>query len=159
MRFRTGRASLPACLCFECRELSGCQSGVWKKGSLGLSGKDAQSGSVAAVLSYNGLDPGDGMTYYCKSYTETLEASGLVIFNIQTAGISQIPKVSQLAALVAIDGRTLSSNYDIAQETGGFSVSASASDTLSAGSHSLQICAAGKSVSSWTATYAVSVLK
>ena len=34
-----------------------------------------------------------------------------------------------------------------------------ASDTLSAGSHSLQICAAGKSVSSWTATYAVSVLK
>lgn len=137
-----------------------CQSGVWRKVSLSVTGKDSQAGPVSSVLRDYGHNPGDGLHYFCKDYQEVLEATGVVLFNIQTAGTAEQSRLSQLAALVAIDGRVLASNYDIAQsDNGGFSVSSSASDTLAAGSHLLRICAAARAVSDWTASYSVSVIR
>ncbi|CUJ63478.1 shufflon system plasmid conjugative transfer pilus tip adhesin PilV [Achromobacter xylosoxidans] len=140
--------------------LLSCQSGVWRKVSLSVTGKDSQAGPVSSVLRDYGHNPGDGLHYFCKDYQEVLEATGVVLFNIQTAGTAEQSRLSQLAALVAIDGRVLASNYDIAQsDNGGFSVSSSASDTLAAGSHLLRICAAARAVSDWTASYSVSVIR
>lgn len=117
-----------------------------------------QSGSVSDVLTYLGTG-GDGLSTYCKEYIETVKSTGLVVVNIQTSAISLVEKLAQLVAFVYVDGRLTALNYDVAQTTGGFSVSASASETLLQGNRSIRICASGRAVDSWTATYSVSVLK
>lgn len=122
-------------------------------------GKDQQSGGVGSILTDEGLNPNDQLRYFCKNYSQSFSATGLVIVNLATDGISDIANVSQLAAGIAVDGRSVASNYNIASNTGGFSVTSNATETVGPGVRPIRICTAARGVSNWRATYSVSIIQ
>lgn len=153
----TGRQQLGAQLEL-CSIRLGCQSGVWKPNKLSLVGKDSQSGLVGAVLSYAGND--GSLSYYCKQYNETIETSALVAANLFSQGVGQIANYSAITVYIQVGSRIIGQNNSFSTTAGsGFSASTSIAEFLSAGSYSIRICVAGRSLSNWTTVFSIGVSK
>lgn len=120
-------------------------------------GKDSRTGLVSSVMEYQGV--GNSLSYYCKEYTEMVETSALVAANLFTQAIGEVPNYSVLTAYIQVGVNILGQNNTLAATTGGFSASTSIAEFLTAGTHRILICVAGRSLSNWTATFSIGVSK
>lgn len=109
-------------------------------------------------MSYEGTDV-NGLATYCRRFSEALDGTALIIGNVQTSATSTIQNHSELDALFYVGGQRVAHNYIVATTIGGFTSSASAAETATAGTVPLAICVAGRAVTDWQVTYSLSVLK
>lgn len=98
---------------------------------------------------------------YCKWFNYTTTVTGIVFGTLSTASFATAANYSQLVVYVGLDTGTNSGNYVVStQSGGGFNVSTSIIDTVSAGAHWVQACVEGRGLTgAWTANYSVSVLQ
>lgn len=98
-----------------------------------------------------------GVTTYCYWKSVEFAASGLFLAHLTVDGVA-LAEGSQLVATLYFDGSVLAKNYQYSRTSGGFYTSAAGSQTVSAGSHSLQFCIGGVSLSTWEPYYSLSAI-
>jgi hypothetical protein len=100
---------------------------------------DAQGGAIGSVMTYSGMS--GPITRYCRSYAFELATTGFFTATIIASGIGPNGVADYLAPYVFADGTLQTVQYqNINTAASGFSVSASTSDLLSIGSHTIQFC-------------------
>ncbi|HGY4882745.1 TPA: hypothetical protein ACX15X_006830, partial [Pseudomonas aeruginosa] len=132
---------------------------VWKKVSIGLQGKETQSGPAGVVLGSEGLEA-SGLSRYCKHFTETIESTALLVTNLQQAANGTGVGQSYIDVLIYINGRLVGVNYATSDTTtGNFGVSASVTETLQSGTSSFSLCVRNNNVTAPTVNYSVSLVQ
>lgn len=101
---------------------------------------DAQNGAIGSVMTFSNTWGGNGYRY-CRSYNFTTTTTGFFSASFWISGIGPDGFSDYLATYITLDGALQAAqfqNYNTA--SGGFSVSAAASDILVAGAHTVQFC-------------------
>lgn len=136
-----------------------CQSGVWKKAGLSLTGKERYAGPVSSHT-FDSFSTSGGLNWACLNRQIQNSSSGLVIANVSTTGQSTVlgGDYSELVAQITIGDQT-SMNYNITSvSSSGYTTSTALSNTVAAGPQSVQIRLASRNVTSWAANFGISVL-
>src|SRR3546814_1263824 len=123
---------------------------MWKKSGMAVAFKET---GLWTCFSFVGT-PG-GVTTDCYWKSVAFSASGLFLAHLTVDGVA-IAEGSQLVATLHLDGSVLAKNYQHSRTSGGFYTSAAGSQTVSAGSHSVQFCIGGVSLSTWEPSYSLS---
>src|SRR3546814_297896 len=66
-----------------------CQSGIWRKTGLGVTGKEARSGTVGSLFTYVGTSGSIAM--YCREFLESPQSTALVVVSLLTNAQSTQP--------------------------------------------------------------------
>ena len=135
-----------------------CQSGVWKKISLGLQAKDTQSGPAGAILAFEGVEP-SGLSRFCNTFTETIESTAMLVTNLQQVAYGTGAVNSYIDVLVYINGNLVGVNYATVVSTGSFGVSTSITEVLKSGTSNYSLCVRNNNVTAPTVNYSVSLVQ
>src|SRR3546814_746218 len=131
-------------------------SGIWRKTGLGVTGKEARSGTVGSLFTYVGTSGSIAM--YCREFLESPQSTALVVVSLLTNAQSTQPDFSQLTTAITVDGVAVTQNYNVARTTGGFYVSSTATETIAQGNRRIRLCVGSRSVTGWEVTYSISIL-
>lgn len=125
---------------------------------MALHSKESNSGPVSWLFNYE-ADTGD-VLLYCLNRAFNNSTSGLLTVSLLTEGGADASSVSKLTAAIMLDGVVVSqNNTQVSYGSGGFSTSATGTETIAAGSRSLKICVGGRNLSGfWNVRYSISNL-
>lgn len=132
---------------------------MWGKVSLGLHGKETNSGPAGSVMNHEGLEA-SGLTRYCKHYSEAITSTSLLITNLQHAANGNGSTKSYIDVLIYINGRLVGVNYStVENSTGNFGVSASVTEILQEGTSSFSLCVRNSNTTAPTVNFSVSLVQ
>ncbi|HFL2116373.1 TPA: hypothetical protein ACG5BG_002891 [Pseudomonas aeruginosa] len=136
-----------------------CQSGLWVKLSLSVTGKESLGGPVTSYMSYVGTDS-YGVDTYCRDYSFDFSSDGLIITNLRVAAVSTQTNRSEVISTIIVNNKFVAQNYSVAtQPAGGFFTSTSSTESVRSGVNTLRLCGGVVAVTGPTVVFSVSLIQ
>lgn len=138
-----------------------CQSGLWKKLSLRLTGRESASGIwVSPTFTYLNTDI-NSISRYCRDWSESISVDTLVTYSATIGGTGSVGDSSFLAVDFSVNGVVVSSNGQVAAVNGGYTVSTSAIEVIKASGGTianLRACAYIRSIPNAYISYTINTV-
>ncbi|WP_220276739.1 hypothetical protein, partial [Pseudomonas aeruginosa] len=136
-----------------------CQSGLWVKLSLSVTGKESIEGEITSYMSYVGTDS-YGVDTYCRRYNVEFSSDGLIISNLRVSAYSTQINRSEVISTIIVNNKTVAQNYSVStQSAGGFFTSTSSTESVRSGTNTIRLCGGVFAVTGAAVSLSVSLIQ